>query len=863
MDNNLIKEICLEGSRAYYEHLANKRNGGVDEIEITRIERVNNDTFKLALERKLFELDAICFLFDGKFKAQYSNEEIVIKVYDNEKRILIVKVKEEIIPIISDLNSSNWKVIIDLKFLIQRVIDWYKINGNSIVLNPEIRVEDKFDTSVFINGLIPSEEQKKAIDTIFKEKLCYIWGAPGTGKTRFVLSYSLLHYIEKKKKVLVLAPTNVALEQVMSGVMDVLAKAKVSHKKIIRLGYPSKEFADKYGDICEIQGLEKELKRLEEQIKIISAVLGIKSDKQIEIERKINIVKEADDITNQRLELQKNEQYIKGALHKKEEELLKIKALQNTLNKEKNDLVKRKNSIIGKLFIPLNRRIDYDKEIKSIIDKETAAEKKYNFLLGKTLSLKKEIGQVVNKLEKLKTKYNEKINFLFDQGCIENKYQSKLKDILKMLDEQLKSEIENNQINQALSVEYEKYNKVQLEESLTKLLAEKKKLESYSLESRIETALLIGATIDTYLYRFKEKPLDVSHVFIDEAGYASVVKALTVFTLKAPVTLLGDHMQLQPVCELSKKDILQNEEKNKAFVWDQSSIFVGDFWRCKNLEELLEIYKKEASPDNKSISISSLTFSYRFGPNLAKTLSKYVYTIDGFRSKLKDNTEIYVFDVPNPPEARIPGSRLNEAEAQCIKKYVEENFDIDDSFAVLAPYRDQVNRLKQILPEYKDENKILTVHKSQGREWDTVIYSVCDIDNGCRPWFTDSVNSLSNGIKNINTAVSRAKKRLVIFCNKHAWTKNNDQLITGLINSCTSETKIDSKEIRIDLSQLSYYNKQKAYTQPMKVNNKLHQKDIEKTNGKDHWESKTLYWSKKKLDGYKYSEKNDAWWKKK
>jgi len=45
------------------------------------------------------------------------------------------------------------------------------------------------------------------------------------------------------------------------------------------------------------------------------------------------------------------------------------------------------------------------------------------------------------------------------------------------------------------------------------------------------------------------------------------------------------------------------------------------------------------------------------------------------------------------------------------------------------------------------------------------------------------------------------------------------QLITGLINSCTSETKIDSKEIRVDLSQLSYYNKQKAYTQPMKVNN--------------------------------------------
>ena len=89
------------------------------------------------------------------------------------------------------------------------------------------------------------------------------------------------------------------------------------------------------------------------------------------------------------MELQKNEQYIKGALHK-EEELLKIKALQNS-NKEKMTM-QRKNSIIGKLFFSLNRRIDYDKEIKSIIDKETAAEKKYNFSFGKNSLFKKGVG---------------------------------------------------------------------------------------------------------------------------------------------------------------------------------------------------------------------------------------------------------------------------------------------------------------------------------------------------------------------------------------------------------------------------------------------------------------------------------------
>lgn len=863
MDKSQIKDICLEGSKAYYQFLASKRNGGVEEIEITRIEKISNDTYKLLLDRKLFELDAINFLYNGNFKAQFSNDKIAIKVYDNDKRALIVKVSEEIIPIISDLNNANWKVISDLKFLVQRVIDWYQVNGNNIDFNPEVKLDNKFDSTIFMDDPKPSDEQKKAIDTIFREKLCYIWGAPGTGKTRFVLSYSLLHYIYKNKKTLVLAPTNVALEQVMTGVMEVLIKAGVNHNKIIRLGYPSKEFADKYGEICETLGLEKELKKVSDQISIISSILGIKTEKQEEIEANIELVKETElALINKHNNITKERQ-LKDNLLKEETELKRVIAFQDTLSQEKTELIKRKNSIITKLLSSLTKKIDYDKEIDAIIDKEIFTENKIKSIKERIREIKLDQKLNIQQLEENQLFYNQKISILKEKGIIEGVNQNQLPNIIKTLISQLNTEIESNLIYKSLSKEYEKFSEIQLKELLQRLMEDKKKLESYSLYNRIESSLLIGATIDTYLYRFKEKELNVAHIFIDEAGYASIVKALTVFTLNAPVTLLGDHMQLPPVCELSKSDILGNDRYKNTFVWDQSSIFIGDYWRCNDRKEVFDIYINKNDPSDKSISRSSLTYSYRFGPNLAQTLSQYVYTIDGFKSRKTDNTEIVVCDVSNPPMARLPGSRLNEAEAQCIKKYVTDNYSVTDSIAILAPYRDQIKRLKQIIPELKDENIILTVHKSQGREWDTVIYSVCDIDNGLKPWFTDSLNNISNGIKNINTAVSRAKNKLIIFCNKESWKQNNNQLIAGLINSSTRDLKYNLQDIEIDSSQFVSFKNSRGFKQSNNLNRNIFKVDSEEKMQPDQWESPTLYWSRNKLAGYKYSANKNAWWKKK
>ena len=73
---------------------------------------------------------------------------------------------------------------------------------------------------------------------------------------------------------------------------------------------------------------------------------------------------------------------------------------------------------------------------------------------------------------------------------------------------------------------------------------------------------------------------------------------------------------------------------------------------------------------------------------------------------------------------------------------------------------------------------VLTVHGAQGREWDTVLFSVVDTDG---KWFTTALIPKSNGTQIINTAVSRAKKKLILVCDCEYWSRQSNELISKLL----------------------------------------------------------------------------------
>ena len=116
------------------------------------------------------------------------------------------------------------------------------------------------------------------------------------------------------------------------------------------------------------------------------------------------------------------------------------------------------------------------------------------------------------------------------------------------------------------------------------------------------------------------------------------------------------------------------------------------------------------------------------------------------------------------------------------------------TLAILTPYRKQValiqKALKKLLKSEEARNwnerekedfrsiEVMTVHRSQGREWDTVFFSASDTGRlaGNRPFLSDT--SCPEGKLVVNTAISRSKKHLRFFFDLQFW---KDRAVASLL----------------------------------------------------------------------------------
>ena len=89
----------------------------------------------------------------------------------------------------------------------------------------------------------------------------------------------------------------------------------------------------------------------------------------------------------------------------------------------------------------------------------------------------------------------------------------------------------------------------------------------------MENINIIASTLDDYIGKFVNSKMKVDHIFLDEAGYANIIKSLTLFNHSVPITFLGDHKQLPPVCEINDFTI-KTTKYNNMFLWAQSSIYI-------------------------------------------------------------------------------------------------------------------------------------------------------------------------------------------------------------------------------------------------------------------------------------------------
>ena len=138
---------------------------------------------------------------------------------------------------------------------------WYKRFGGYIALPEGKQVVEPADCHTLSKE--PSADQARAIQGSLSEPFTYVWGAPGTGKTQFVLARSVLAYIRAGQRILVTAPTNNAVEQTLYGILPVLEEAGLDYNKlVIRLGTANVDFLSRYPGVCEDSGYSKAISEI-------------------------------------------------------------------------------------------------------------------------------------------------------------------------------------------------------------------------------------------------------------------------------------------------------------------------------------------------------------------------------------------------------------------------------------------------------------------------------------------------------------------------------------------------------------------------------------------------------------------------
>ncbi|MBC7388897.1 MAG: AAA family ATPase [Opitutaceae bacterium] len=281
-----------------------------------------------------------------------------------------------------------------------------------------------------------------------------------------------------------------------------------------------------------------------------------------------------------------------------------------------------------------------------------------------------------------------------------------------------------------------------------KIIKEVDKTEQYIIEDLVSKAQIIAATL-VGANHYTVRSLKFHTIVIDEAGQA-LEPACWIPILKAEkVILAGDHCQLPPTIKSHKAAQmgLSKTLLEKCVELHPASVALLNVQYRMN--EVIMGYSSKVFYENKLTAHESVAHHLLFVEDKPLT---FIDTAGcGFNEK-QDGTS-----TTNPEEAVFLLKHLT--------KVLSENPNLLDqkpSIAIISPYKQQVNILKDLigsseeLKAYLPHISINTVDSFQGQERDIVYISMT------RSNANGEIGFLSD-VRRMNVAMTRARKKLVVI----------------------------------------------------------------------------------------------------
>jgi uncharacterized protein len=241
------------------------------------------------------------------------------------------------------------------------------------------------------------------------------------------------------------------------------------------------------------------------------------------------------------------------------------------------------------------------------------------------------------------------------------------------------------------------------------------------------------------------------YLFVDEAGQVSLANLLAMSTCARNIVLLGDQMQLgQPIQGVhpgdSGKSTLDYLLKDEATIAPEMGIFLKDTWRmhpdvCHFISDAVYDGRLRAEAKNAK---QRLVLGAGANSALVPTGVKFVRVEHDGCSQRSDAEADLVKNLFDSLLAQGFVDRDGKSHAMSL-----------ENILVVAPYNQQVNLLKRVLPEGA---RVGTVDKFQGQEAEAVIVSMTTSSGQYLPRDIEFLYSKNR----LNVAVSRARCLAVV-----------------------------------------------------------------------------------------------------
>lgn len=269
-----------------------------------------------------------------------------------------------------------------------------------------------------------------------------------------------------------------------------------------------------------------------------------------------------------------------------------------------------------------------------------------------------------------------------------------------------------------------------------------KRVERQITDDLIDQAQVIACTLVGSTHHLIAERM-FKTVFIDEASQALEPACWIAIQKAHRVVMAGDHQQLPPTV----KSIKAGKEGLEYTLFERAM-------KLPAASEMLET-------------------QYRMHPEIMQFSSDYFY-----RAKLKTAEEVLLREKMNDWQHFVfidtagcgfdekvkkeTLSTYNENEAELLLKYLGNNLNLDQTIGVIAPYKAQVEKLRELLRERKafdavrDQVVVNSVDAFQGQERDVICISLTRSNDKGEIGFLKEY-------RRMNVAMTRAKTRLIMI----------------------------------------------------------------------------------------------------